>query len=604
MKLRDAVRETTPLGPRAVMLTYRCATGSRDSASGFMDAIAFESLFDLLGMEAPERGPFRDASRVFWFANGFQSWSPGWELQGMARHPRVRVLKVLERYTLRDDIRPNGDELIGHGLMYMRSGESYIALASLNPRLPPTAFRIDRRRLRVTIDIHAAGASFAPGETLGEIAVFRASGYWEFSDFISGLFKDWTCMGRAEFLRETPGGWESWYNHYTRIDESVISRALEGLSRTPNLIHKGFTGRGRTVIFQIDDGWQRAIGDWDANPGRFPTGMKEIAARIEDRGYMPGLWLAPFLVNGKARLFSEKPEWLLRSPDGKPVRAGWNPGWNGDFQCLDLSRADVRGYLAGLFDAIINDWGYRYLKLDFLFAGMLGGAHANHGPAFRWYREALEPIVRTEKNAAGKPVVFLGCGAPLESSIDLFPLMRIGADTLEAWDQAPARLLRHEGRPSAYVNLKDTLGRAFMNRSIYYSDPDVVFMRRYSCALAHAQKELIAAAAFMFGSQIMLSDDPWRFGGPEERDITERVLRLYRVLEGREYGSLMVSKDVWRCFSRDGAVRGIANLRSRCFPVPMQDSAAWGLSGDLIAGTLERSGQTLRIPPRSIALWC
>jgi len=43
---------------------------------------------------------------------------------------------------------------------------------------------------------------------------------------------------------------------------------------------------------------------------------------------------------------------------------------------------EVEDYLAALFDTVIEGWGYRYLKLDFLYAGFLEGARKLPGAAF------------------------------------------------------------------------------------------------------------------------------------------------------------------------------------------------------------------------------
>ena len=612
MRAADIARETAPLGPNAVLLTYRSTRDRAEpdaSSRTIVDDVQIEELFDFIGMGRGESAPLLETAHTFRFANGFQSFSPGWELAGRERHSRVRLIKSLELYILPDGPRPGRNELAGHGLAYIRAGDAYFVLASVNPQTPPLTLRLDPDSRRCVFELHSRGAAFKAGETLAEIAVFIRKGYWEFVDYIRGLYRERACLARADFLKSRNdrllkiGGWESWYNHYAHIDQSIISEALEGLSASPNLIREYYMRRGRPVVFQVDDGWEREVGDWEPDPARFPSGMKVLADSIEAQGHIPGLWLAPFLVCRGARVFSQKPEWLLRSRDGTPVTAGWNPVWRGIFHCLDLSRPDVREYLRGLFDTIVNGWGYRYLKLDFLYAGMLNGEHAIRGPAYRWYRETLEPIVSAVKNRSGDPVVFLGCSAPLESSVGLFPLMRIGADTRETWDQVPARLIGYEGRPSAYINLKSTLGRAFMNRSLYYSDPDVVFMRSVNCSLGSGEKELIAAVNFMFGSQIMISDDPGSFGSPGEKSLTERVLRLFDALEGREYGVVMLRRDLWRCFSRDESIRGIVNLRGKAVSIPEADVQKWRLFGEpLTQGAASDRGR-VRVNSHSIALW-
>ena len=54
-------------------------------------------------------------------------------------------------------------------------------------------------------------------------------------------------------------------------------------------------------VFQIDDGWQLAHGDWEPNK-KFPSGMNTMAEKISANGRTPGLWLAPFMVSANSQL--------------------------------------------------------------------------------------------------------------------------------------------------------------------------------------------------------------------------------------------------------------------------------------------------------------
>ena len=53
---------------------------------------------------------------------------------------------------------------------------------------------------------------------------------------------------------------------------------------------------------------------------------------------------------------------------GRPVKGGSN--WSG-FYALDICNEDVRSYLREVFRTITQDWGYRLLKLDFLYAACI-----------------------------------------------------------------------------------------------------------------------------------------------------------------------------------------------------------------------------------------
>ena len=64
-------------------------------------------------------------------------------------------------------------------------------------------------------------------------------------------------------------------------------------------------------MFQIDDGWERRVGDWRPDPAKFPEGMAKLAGAIVARGFVPGLWFAPFLVMPGTPLELEHPGWIL-----------------------------------------------------------------------------------------------------------------------------------------------------------------------------------------------------------------------------------------------------------------------------------------------------
>src|SRR4030095_9268499 len=135
----------------------------------------------------------------------------------------------------------------------------------------------------------------------------------------------------------------------------------------------------------IDDGYQRAVGDWLEPNQKFPHGMRWLAERIRAAGFDAGIWLAPFLVRPEARLFRARPEWLLRTASGQLRRACWNPVWSKGrpAYALDTTHPGVLEWLAELARTAVHQWGYRVLKLDFLYAAALPRLrhHADATPA-------------------------------------------------------------------------------------------------------------------------------------------------------------------------------------------------------------------------------
>ncbi|MFA6366563.1 MAG: glycoside hydrolase family 36 protein [Candidatus Hydrogenedentales bacterium] len=613
----------------AVFLVLRCARDfAADTPMQVVADIFIEELCEATGRDfldvaagtGLKAGDFADARSRLVLVNGWQSWSFSGELRWNERprrailkpslnlfadHPAEVAVRALAEEGHRSLLGSWKPDMVSHFFVVLRAGNARLALVSHNATaegsriLPPVTFFVGSKSLKIAV--FAEGGSFSAGEVVARIAIISASGYFDLKDRLSRLFDATGRFGELSFLggnvamREPIGGFETWYNHYLAIDEGIILRDLDALGENDNLMNVMFLKKGKPVVFQIDDGWEKRVGDWIPDAAKFPNGVAPLAGRITEKGFIPGLWVAPFLVMPESAAARERPEWLLRDSGGKPVLAGWNPGWGGDVYCLDLSLPDVEEYLVGLFDTIVNKWGFRYLKLDFLYAGMLRGAHAGL-PGGHWehYVRVLKRITSMKRAEDGRPVAWLSCGAPVESTAPLMPLMRVGADTREHWDWPLLKLIGHQGRPSAKVNIGHTLARSLLDGTLLLNDPDVIFCRTRKTTLADNEKFLIGLAGRMFASQLLMSDDPSDFGaeranaaaggagaanaegaanaagaetgGLSEPEFTRELLDLFEELGNREFGVerySLSSPDIYRFFSRDGELHGIVNLSDR-----------------------------------------
>ena len=376
--------------------------------------------------------------------------------------------------------------MLGQFISYLRWNDFYLVFASVgnvNSVLPPVQFVFNRKLNYVSIEICDKGNTWKKGDITARIEIFTANSFFECKEKLAAIFgtEHFKSVG---FLGKHPAGWESWYNHYVNINEELIREDLKNLLQTQNIINNG---NHSSRIFQIDDGWENALGDWTVNETRFPNGFSEITQEIEGYGYIPGLWIAPFIIDSRSKTATEHPDWLLRDEKGKLVPAGYNPLWgkHGTFYCLDLSRDDVIAHLISIMDTIINKWGFRYIKLDFLYAGMLWGNYSQKTASYKIFTRALKTITSHTETKNGKPVAYLGCGCPFELSFKNLPLSRIGCDTYEKWKNPLMRFLKWNGRNEAYLNVVDTLGHALWNNTIFK-----MILMLYSSVkkIAHFQK--------------------------------------------------------------------------------------------------------------------
>jgi hypothetical protein len=269
-------------------------------------------------------------------------------------------------------------------------------------------------------------------------------------------------IGRLHHVRLNPpvNGWCSWFSFFGDITEDEVLRSAEFAAK--HLKPFGF----ETV--QVDDGFYRGFGDWEGN-ARFPHGMKWLAQRIRDLGLKPGIWLAPYVIAEGTGVFREHPEWLIRNPDGKLKQIG--PGLvegskeaeqqNPKLHALDITHPGAAEWLRKLFATVAEDWGYDFIKIDFVEWSLLA-AERYHDPSqtkAAVYRRGAEIM----RQAIGPKRHLLECG-PGNVSVGLIDSMRIELDQPPVtWQQyflhpastAPAAAKRYYFHNRTWINDAD-----------------------------------------------------------------------------------------------------------------------------------------------------
>lgn len=295
---------------------------------------------------------------------------------------------------------------------------------------------------------------------------------------------------------EVPRGWCSWYYFYTSISEKVILDNLKEVKEKNLPIE----------FFQIDDGYQKEIGDWLIPNHKFPAGMKFLAEEIKKVGLKPGIWLAPFLIRPKSEFFKMYPEAVIKDEKENFVSAIWQPLWGlGHTYALDVTHPTAIDYIETVFHTITKEWGYEYLKLDFLYAGCLDGVlYNNRLTPVQRYRNILEKI----RKVVGNKIFILGCGAPMFPSLGFFEGMRVSCDITPFWSRQLIRvLLRDKHALCTERALINTLYRAFMHRNFWLNDPDCLIVRKDKNQMTYSQTILMATVMGLSGGMLLMSDN-------------------------------------------------------------------------------------------------
>jgi alpha-galactosidase len=306
--------------------------------------------------------------------------------------------------------------------------------------------------------------------------------------------------------RPSPRVWCSWYSLYTGITERALAAILPDLARLP------------VDVVQVDDGWQVAVGDWRANE-KFPAGMADLAGRIRATGRAAGLWLAPLIAVKSSRVAREHPEWLLRDTRGRRVSAAFN--WGEQLFAIDTTAPGALDWVCGVLRTV-REWGFDYIKLDFLYGGALLGARHSGAPREAAYREALRAM-----RAAMGDAYFVACGAPVVPSLGLCDALRIGPDVAGSWEsRRDERFLANPAIPSMRTAIRTTVHRLWL-APLVTLDPDVMYLADTGNELTAAQRELHQALAQVCGF-LSTSDLPAWLGIADATPDSEARMRVER----------------------------------------------------------------------------
>jgi alpha-galactosidase len=314
------------------------------------------------------------------------------------------------------------------------------------------------------------------------------------------------AANRARTSAPFQAGWCSWYHFFHDVTEEDLLRNLEALGSRRDAFP--------VDVVQLDDGYQRAIGDWLETNEKFPHGLAHLAQAIRAAGFRPGLWTAPFCVTPDSRIFPSRPDWLLRQGDALH-RGLLHPTWseNGDVYVLDTSQVEVRRHLQQTF-ASIAGMGFSYLKLDFLYtAAMQADAAEPRMTRAARLRRGLEAV----REGAGDEAFLLGCGCPIGAAVGVVDGMRIGADVGPHWSaQESARIPGIEPTvPSVENALRNVLSRAWMHRRLWLNDPDCLMTRSDDTALTDHEVQTLASVLGASGGMLVFSDDVPKLGDAE-----------------------------------------------------------------------------------------
>lgn len=357
-------------------------------------------------------------------------------------------------------------------------------------------FNLTARSLFAPHFVLKPGASVSSGRLLLALSPDPFSGLEYFAE-VSGQLHDVK-------LNLTINGWSTWSGYYSDVTEQDVLQQARFIARE-------MKPYGMEWV-QIDDGFQRAFGDWEGND-KFPHGMKWLADQIRELGLKPGLWVAPYAISAGTDVAENHPAWLLHDAEGKVQKIV--EAHQGQAQyILDVTHPEARKWLFELFSTLTTDWGYDFIKTDFVEWTLLSAQryHDQSASKARAYRLGAQ----TMREAMGPHRHLLDCG-PGPEVVGLIDSMRIELDRPipenPLWDQ--------------YAGHYNSTGPAVAKRYYFHNRTwinDADHLRLAQLTIPQAQAAVTITA--LSGGN-MIAGDRLDTLDPERLDLIKKVFPAY-----------------------------------------------------------------------------
>ena len=367
------------------------------------------------------------------------------------------------------------EEAVSHGTLGLTRGGRGLAL-SFDPEDP------GQSHVLLKADALDAVSEWTPPRPLraeGDTSTLRLAlvPHGDGLDALAALFhpESPVDLDRLSSVR-APAGWCA----RNALDDAAFLANLE-------LCARRFDARDFRLIL-LDDGYQRAAGDWDTN-ARFPRGHRWLTNEIHARGFDAGLWIAPFAVTERSGVPAAHPEWLATEAAARsPLLMDTRDAWGGRVFALDGAHPGVREWLFELAHRVTREWGYDHVTVDYLAWAAKSGGIVHHGG--RTHAEAYRMGLEAFRDGLGGARL-LATGAPLQHAVGLVDAMRVGTARTPTWDA-----LKTLARATAL--------RSFYHRRVWLNDPDCLVVRP---PLAENEAQVWATIVAMAGGVTLCADD-------------------------------------------------------------------------------------------------
>lgn len=331
-----------------------------------------------------------------------------------------------------------------------------------------------------------------------------------------------TLRGTARSIGERMGArtdhapryhWCSWYYFQHNLTQRLLEECIEGFRHIDPPLP--------LQTLQIDAGYYPHAGDWLEPTEKWPEGMAPAFESIRAAGYDAGIWIAPFMVGNRSRLYAEHPDWVLRDLDGNPIANWKHYGTQGvwgsrdeETYILDTSHPDAMDYIRSVFRTMRED-GATFFKTDFMDWGLKDSCRVRRHTPGKTSVEYMRDVLAMIREEIGEESYWLACIAPFGPFLGFADGVRIANDVAVTWTAG-----------STLNMVRESVADQYFNNVLWQNDPDVIYLRDFYTHLSEEETRALALWQGILGGSINTSEPL--------HEIAPERLRLWRFLRPAE----------------------------------------------------------------------
>jgi hypothetical protein len=359
----------------------------------------------------------------------------------------------------------------------------------------------------VTVSIMLDSVTLLGGAIRETDPIFMSTG--DPGELYSLYVELWARTSKARNQSKSDLGWSSWYHYFSDITPVELKSNIDIAIKSP------------IEVFQLDDGFQKALGDWLRPCEKFNDYYPHFAKDKSLSDLSKGIWTAPFLVTPAFYRFQEFEQCLLNDDQSELLTAMYSPSWGGAAYAIDTTHPLIKDFLTETYSRLV-EYGFDFFKIDFCYAAALS---AKRHDTQKTRAEALRLGLELIRNAIGDSSFLLGCGCPFGPAVGLVDAMRVSPDTAPYWEPRMNLFGYLETAVCAKNAILASIYRSPFHRRLFINDPDCLMLRQTQTFLTRDQIECLKASILACGAFVMLSDDLSLYNNSTWKEL-DRLINL------------------------------------------------------------------------------